>query len=184
MSNHRFNIGLYKNLKNIPYLEKDEELIIIQKAQSGDSEALEKIVYHNAKLLFDIITPCKTNYRYDEDDLFQESCIGLLKAINTYKSNKNVLFRTYALYSIKSQITKYIINNFHCVKIPKKLKETFNKIKEIEDTYLLENNYSYPGYKYIANKLNIEENQVVRCIEIFTQKTKSYYELTESNNEI
>jgi len=41
---------------------------------------------------------------YDEDDLFQEGCIALLKAEKTFDENKGIKFETYASTIIRNRI--------------------------------------------------------------------------------
>lgn len=48
---------------------------------------------------------------YDEDDLFQEGCIALLKAEKTYSENKGVKFETYASTIIRNRITDILRRN-------------------------------------------------------------------------
>ena len=47
----------------------------------------------------------------DEEDLIQEGMIGLIKAVNTFKSNKNIKLATYASRCIENEILMYLRKN-------------------------------------------------------------------------
>lgn len=68
----------------------------------------EQILIENDKLVYEVIIHgFKTKLRID-DDLLQEGRIGLLNAIRTYDSSKNVPFAPYAYACIKNAIGMYI----------------------------------------------------------------------------
>lgn len=46
----------------------------------------------------------------DDEDLFQEGCLGLIEAKNNYKSELNIPFSKYAIYWIRKYILKSIKN--------------------------------------------------------------------------
>lgn len=48
---------------------------------------------------------------YDEDDLFQEGCIALLKAEKTYSEKRGIKFETYASTVIRNRITDILRKN-------------------------------------------------------------------------
>jgi RNA polymerase sporulation-specific sigma factor len=48
---------------------------------------------------------------YDEDDLFQEGCIALLKAEKTYNEKRGIKFETYASTVIRNRITDILRKN-------------------------------------------------------------------------
>lgn len=177
------NKTFYENFTSIPYLDREMENYLITKAKNGDNQARDKLIIHNIKSVFNVIKPCKLNYRFDENDLFQEAIIGMIKAINTYDPEKGILFRTYALHKAKKCISKYIEQNLYTVRIPHYLKELFNKIKKIEEEHLLENNFQFPSAKVLSEKLNVSEDSINRCLEIYHSSFYSYDKMQESSYE-
>lgn len=59
------------------------------------------LVWYIAKQLYNVATPRES---FELNDMFQEGCIGLLKAVKTYKPEKGVKFSTYAGRCIKNEI--------------------------------------------------------------------------------
>ncbi|MGD9580697.1 MAG: sigma factor [Vampirovibrionia bacterium] len=173
----------YKNFLSIPDLEEETENILILEAQNGNKEAKNKVLLHNFKVIIEAIKPCKCNYRYDEDDLFQESIIGMTRAIESYKPEKKLKFKYYSLYYIKKYISQYINNNKLSIKVPGYIQMLYKKIKKIEHQYLLENNYDYPSIKYYSQELNIPEHVIERCIRTLEKTTTSNYIEVEDADE-
>ena len=177
----------YAKFFSIPYLEREIENILILEAQKGNKKAQNKIIFHNIKAIIEAIKPCKCNYRYDENDLFQESIIGMTRAIQSYDTQKELKFRHYAQYYIKKHISLYINNNNLAIKVPPYIQLLFKRIKKLEYKYLLENNYNYPSTLYYSKELNVPENVILRCIESLDKDQDTYInELMEEeeNNEI
>ena len=60
-------------------------------------------------LIYSIIS--KYPKRYDREDLYQVSMIGLIDALKHYNNNYNTKFSTFAYYYIVGEINKYIREN-------------------------------------------------------------------------
>ena len=91
----------------------DNELISLSLENNEDATNLLIEKYKNTifKVLKEIIK--KYNIRGMEiSDLYQEGLIGLLTAIETFNENKDVLFYTYALACVRSQIYTIIRRTF------------------------------------------------------------------------
>ena len=84
--------------KEAKYLEKYEK--------NGDIDAKNKLIEHNLRLVAHII---KKYYSvgYDQDDLISIGTIGLIKAINSYTSDKGTRLATYASRCIENEILMY-----------------------------------------------------------------------------
>ncbi len=76
-------------------LTQEEELSLIKKIQNGDHEALEKFITYNMNLVRSIANKIDTT-RMSFDDLVQEGCLGLMRAIELFDENKKCRFSTYA----------------------------------------------------------------------------------------
>lgn len=73
-----------------------------------DMNAREKIINGNIKLIFSIINKYYSNSNYDRDELFFIGVVGLIKAVDTYDTNKNYEFSTYAYRCIRNEILIFI----------------------------------------------------------------------------
>lgn len=76
---------------------------LIEKAQNGDENAIEKLL-SSFKPLVNKIARSYFLTGGDIEDLVQEGMIGLYKAIKTFKKGKTASFMTYAGTCIKNQI--------------------------------------------------------------------------------
>lgn len=160
---------LYKQIYQIKELPAEEENNLILQAQDGDKLALEKVLVHNLKSIIQVIKPCYANNKFDENDLFQEGAIALMKAIKTFNPYKGAKFSTYAIYKIKKYINTYINKNTFALKVPLYLKYLINKLDSIEQQYLQENNNMYSFPKYLSKKLNIDEDKAELLISIHNE---------------
>ena len=62
-----------------PVLSKEESYILIDKAQSGDKSARDKIIEHNLRLVMMVVKSFK-NTPYEFNDLLSYGIIGLINA--------------------------------------------------------------------------------------------------------
>lgn len=87
-------------------LSDDEEKTCLLKASEGNVEARNKLVEHNLRLVAHIV---KKYYGTgaDPDDLVSIGTIGLIKAINTFNSEKNIRLSSYASRCIENEILMY-----------------------------------------------------------------------------
>ncbi|ABZ85301.1 RNA polymerase, sigma-70 factor family [Heliomicrobium modesticaldum Ice1] len=90
-------------------LSAEEEAEYIARTTGGDAEAREKLITHNLRLVAHI---CKKYYSNDEEieDLISIGTIGLIKAINTFKAEKQVRLSTYASRCIENEILMHLRN--------------------------------------------------------------------------
>ncbi len=84
-------------------LSKEEEQLMLLKLQEGDMDARNILIEHNLRLVVFIAKRYETNPIHMED-LISIGTIGLVKAINTFKSDKNIKLVTYASRCIENEI--------------------------------------------------------------------------------
>ena len=89
-----------------PPLSKDEENEIIARLE-GNEEARQKLIEHNLRLVVYIAKRFE-NTGTGIEDLISIGTIGLVKAINTFRSDKNIKLATYASRCIENEILMYI----------------------------------------------------------------------------
>ena len=92
-----------------PLSEKDEREYL-EKVRNGDIEARNKLVEHNLRLVAHIV---KKYYGSgaEQDDLVSIGTIGLIKAINTFDTDKNIRLSSYASRCIENEILMYFRNS-------------------------------------------------------------------------
>ncbi len=88
-------------------LSEAEERKYLDAWLQGDLEARNVLIEHNLRLVAHIIKKYYTHYD-DTDDLISIGTIGLIKAIHTFKPDKNIKLATYASRCIENEILMYL----------------------------------------------------------------------------
>ena len=102
-----FSLRLSGNTGSFPKpLKGEEERRYLELAQAGDLEARNILVEHNLRLVAHIVKKYYTQSA-DQDDLISIGTIGLIKAVSTFKSDKNIKLATYASRCIENEILMY-----------------------------------------------------------------------------
>lgn len=86
---------------------QEEESDKISKLENGDERAKSELVEHNLRLVVYIAKKFESSGA-DGDDLVSVGTIGLIKAINSFKSEKNIKLATYASRCIENEILMYL----------------------------------------------------------------------------
>ncbi|MDR1736909.1 MAG: sigma-70 family RNA polymerase sigma factor [Oscillospiraceae bacterium] len=84
-------------------LTPEEEHDALKKMEQGDRKARETLILHNMRLVAHVIKKFYTNAG-DQEDLISIGTVGLLKAIDSYKSEKCAKLPTYACKCIQNEI--------------------------------------------------------------------------------
>lgn len=90
-----------------PPLEKSAEEEAIRLAENGDEAARKKLIEHNLRLVV-YISKRFENTGINIEDLISIGTIGLIKAVNTFNSFKNIKLATYASRCIENEILMYL----------------------------------------------------------------------------
>ncbi len=99
-------------LKNNPVLNKGEQLSLIKRwKENEDKYALDKLILSNMRAVTKEAYKTKRSNPYlSYDDLVQEGMCGLIKAVDRFDQDKDAVFMTYAMWWIKANIRKYVMN--------------------------------------------------------------------------
>ena len=90
-----------------PLLKPDEERALARRVVQGDFEARQKMIEHNLRLVVYIARRFE-NTGINIEDLISIGTIGLIKAVNTYRSDKNIKLATYASRCIENEILMFL----------------------------------------------------------------------------
>ena len=90
-----------------PPLEKEAEELAIAALQRGDEAARQLLIEHNLRLVV-YISKRFENTGINIEDLISIGTIGLIKAVNTFNSGKNIKLATYASRCIENEILMYL----------------------------------------------------------------------------
>jgi len=111
---------MFPNVKRVDYiggsdilpppLQIDTEQELLLKLASGDHDARQSLVEHNLRLVVYIARKFE-NTGIGIEDLISIGTIGLIKAVNTFNSEKKIKLATYASRCIENEILMYLRRN-------------------------------------------------------------------------
>ena len=87
-------------------LKKEEEARLFEKMKCGDMRARDKIIEHNLRLVSHIIKKYYSSYEYP-DELLSIGSLGLIKAVDSFKSDFGTRFATYGARCIQNEILMF-----------------------------------------------------------------------------
>ena len=160
-------------LKTLSDAEKKDLLI---KTKSGDSEARQKLIYGNFRLVLSIIQRF-TNRKESLDDLFQVGCIGLVKAVDNFNIALDVKFSTYAVPMIIGEIRRYLRDN-NAIRVSRSMRDTAYKALAVRDK-LLRKMSAEPSVLEIAEELakegeNKTAEEIAEALEAIVEPVSLY----------
>lgn len=156
-----------------PALSPKEEERLIKLTENGNKTAKNELIEHNLRLVAHVI---KKHYSTSEqqEDLISIGTIGLIKAIDSFKSDKGTRLATYAARCIENEILMYFrqqkkISQDISVNEPIDTDNEGNPLTLLdviatEDTILDEiylNNISKKMYKYIGEIKNERDKTIL-----------------------
>ena len=133
-----------------PPLKVQEEQIALIRLEEGEETAKQMLIEHNLRLVVFIARRFE-NTGINLEDLISIGTIGLIKAINTYRRDKNIKLATYASRCIENEILMYI-------------RKTTNQKTEVSLDEPI--NMDYDGNELLlADILGTEEDMILRPLE-------------------
>lgn len=90
-----------------PPLSRPDEVTAITALDSGDGKAKKLLIEHNLRLVVYIARRFE-NTGVGLEDLISIGTIGLIKAVNTFNSSKNIKLATYASRCIENEILMHL----------------------------------------------------------------------------
>ncbi len=88
-------------------LSADEEALMLEKLCDDDTQVKRTLIEHNLRLVV-YIAKKFDNTGVGVEDLISIGTIGLIKAINTFKTDKNIRLATYASRCIENEILMHL----------------------------------------------------------------------------
>ncbi|TDA65826.1 MAG: sigma-70 family RNA polymerase sigma factor [Clostridia bacterium] len=155
------DLGVQMLLRDIGRLKKltaNEEQWLARLAEEGDREAASHLIEANLGHVFNLAT----NYvgmGLDLLDLFQEGCVGLMKAVGRFDWRPGYRLSAYSSWWISQAISRAISDHGRVVRLPVHVLETLRRLQNITDD-LYQVHGREPTAKEIAGEMNVPERQV------------------------
>ena len=156
---------------SLKVLKEDKKLELIKRAHNGDKAARDEMIQGNLKLVLSVIQRF-SNRGEPLDDLFQVGCMGLIKAIDTFNTDLQVRFSTYAVPMIIGEVRRYLRDN-NSVRVSRSLRDTAYKAIQVRERLSNELNRE-PKVEEIAKELDISKEDVVIALEAIVEPVSLY----------
>lgn len=159
-----------ERIKDIPLLSKKEEAQLIKQAQKGLVKSRWKIINANLKLVVSIAKHY-SHFSLSLMDLIAEGNIGLMRAIDKFKSIKGYRFSTYAAWWIRQAVTRALIDQGKTIRIPVYMSEFISKYMKTRNA-LRQKLKREPERREIAKRMKFTMAKVAD-IEMWIEKKSS-----------
>ncbi|MBR2405687.1 MAG: RNA polymerase sporulation sigma factor SigE [Clostridia bacterium] len=90
-----------------PPLSAEQEAALLERAANGSRESRDELIAHNLRLVVYIARKFE-NSGVGIEDLISIGTIGLIKAINTFRADKNIKLATYSSRCIENEILMHL----------------------------------------------------------------------------
>ena len=148
-------------------LEQDKETELVVKFQEyNDLTAKSKLIEHNLRLVMFIAKRFESQ-KLELSDLVSVGSIGLIKAVDSYNSDKNIKLATYASRCIENEILMYL----------RKMNKSINDLS-LDDALVNDDE----GNNLTLGEIIPDEKQVYDEIELKDQKEYLLESITKLNN--
>ena len=112
---------------------KEDIYALIEEAQKGNEQAKEQIILDNTGLVRKAAFKF-ASMGYEAEDLVQIGFIGLIKAVERFNTEFDVMFSTYAVPMIMGEIRKYIRDDGR-IKVSRQIKQDIRRMKLDEEEF-------------------------------------------------
>ena len=174
-----------REINETPLLNADEEKELAYRIEEGDSEARDRMVRANLRLVVNIARSY-TGKGLGLQDLIEEGNLGLLRAVEGFDPSMNTRFSTYASYWIKQSIKRALVNTAKTIRIPAYMVELLAKWRRAS-AKLQDELGRPPTHEEVAKSLNLPKKKLAiikKAIRVYnsapqTEQTDAGWSLDE-----
>lgn len=150
-------------MRSIRPPQRREWNTLIPQAQAGNSYAYNRLFEMYLRVVIKIALSLYKSSGYELDDLIQEGCIGLTRAIRVYDVSKHGYFASYLPLWISQFMNRAIADKSSPIRIPVHMQERINSLKKVSD------NIEYTSGavvtpRAIADAMGVEINEVKQIL--------------------
>ena len=150
------------NTANLPVLTGAEAKALFIKCKAGDEAARQQLIEGNLRLVLSIIKRFE-NRNENMDDLFQIGVVGLIKAIDNFNIEMDVMPSTYFCPMIIGEIRRYLRDN-NSIRVSRSLRDIAYKAIYTRENYMKQH-LKEPTVTEIAQEIGIEKEMIVYALD-------------------
>ena len=159
-----------------PPLSADEEAEMLERLADGDDiEVKKKLIEHNLRLVV-YIAKKFDNTGVSVEDLISIGTIGLIKAINTFKTDKNIKLATYASRCIENEILMHLRRNSR-TRVEVSIDEPLNVDWDGNELLLSDILGTDDDMVYRDIEEEVDKNMLAQAMDILSERERTIIEL-------
>ena len=168
------------NTSKLKVLTEEEKRELMKRVREGDEEARREMICGNLRLVLSIVQRF-AGRKENPDDLFQVGCIGLIKAVDNFDIEKEVMFSTYAVPMIVGEVRRYLRDSAS-VRISRSVRDLAYKSLQARDELSAALDRD-PTPEEIAAHLGVPREQVVNAMEAIIEPISLYEPVFSENGD-
>jgi len=151
-----------REIAEAPLLTPEEEVELAKRIKEGDTEALQRFVRSNLRLVVSIAK------RYVGRglsllDLIQEGNIGLMRAVEKFDWRRGYRFSTYATWWIRQAITRAIADQGRTIRLPVHMTDSITRYHRTM-TQLAQELGRQPTPEEIAEAMSVQPEKIAQIV--------------------
>ncbi len=155
----------------LPKLDLSTSEALMKRLKGGDETARNEYVMANMRLVLSVIQRF-WGKKDNIDDIFQVGCVGLIKAIDNFKTEFNVRFSTYAVPMIVGEIKRYLRDN-NSLKVTRSIRDIAYKALQAKEKLEILKNRDVSTAE-IAEEIGEKEFAVICAFEAISDPMSLY----------
>jgi len=159
------------NTAKLETLTKEEAHELFLRVREGDTQARQRLVQGNLRLVLSVIQKFAGRGE-NADDLFQVGCVGLIKGIDNFNVDLNVLPSTYLVPMIIGEIRRYLRDN-NAIRVSRSMRDTAYKVLQVKERLQGESQRE-PTVDEIAKAMGIPRSEVVTAMDAIMDPVSLY----------
>lgn len=162
-------MGYYKkveisgvNTAQLPVLSALQAKELFRRYHDGDESARELLIEGNLRLVLSVIKRFE-NRNEDMDDLFHVGVVGLLKAIENFNPDLDVMPSSYLCPMISGEVRRYLRDN-NTIRVSRSLRDTAYRALQVRERLTAEKSKE-PSVDEIAKEMGLPKESVVQALD-------------------
>jgi len=150
---------LFRSLNWTRLLTPEEEIALFQRMHQGDEKAREQLIEANLRLVLSIASQFAQKSVVPLEDLVQEGCLGLIRAVDKFDWRRGTRFSTYAVWWIRQYIVRAIAEHSRFIHLPFHLVESLAQLVAVTQR-LTQELGRQPSNQEVADALGLPAERV------------------------